>query len=91
MKFLQTATVLEDSQIDWDIKTYSFMEVIQGLKEGKNFKRKEWDKNRILWGDSYGEYPIGLHNSGMIDFCDGSKSYALTIQDIEATDWIEMK
>jgi len=85
MKFLETVKVFVEGQ------QYSFMEVIKGLKEGKNFKRKEWDKNKIFWGDSYGEYPIGLHNSGMIDFCDGSKSYALTIQDVEATDWIEMK
>jgi hypothetical protein len=85
MKFLETGMVLEEG------KQYSFMEVIKGLKEGKNFRRKEWEMDKILWGESYGEYPIGLHNSGMIDFCDGSKSYALTIQDVEATDWIEVK
>jgi hypothetical protein len=85
MEFLETVTVLVEGQ------QYSFMEVIKGLKEGKNFKRKEWDENKIFWGESYGEYPIGLHSSGMIDFCDGSKSYALTIQDVEATDWIEGK
>ena len=68
----------------------TFLKMVTGLKKGKNFRRRKWDENKSSWREFYGEYPLGLHNSGMIDFCDGSNRYALTIQDVDAKDWFEV-
>lgn len=81
--------------LEWKIykepqKTYTFTEVIQGLKEGKKFKRKDW---RGHWE---------LRNDGQV-ICGGFKeedeedeeeiqeSVYLCTSFTDATDWIEVK
>ncbi len=77
---------------EWELceepcKTYSFSEVMKGLKEGKKFRRLSWQENTT----SYGERPIMMYETGHIDFASGSKVYRCCMQDYEATDWIEVK
>jgi hypothetical protein len=62
-------------------KTHSFSEVVKGLKEGKKFKRKEW-------GDWFLAYSHTTYLEGKgIPHC----FTPFTMEDFEATDWIEVK
>ena len=60
-------------------KTYSFMEVVKQLKEGKKFERKKWTNSyvRILHGNV-------LRIREDLGYC-------LSLEDFEAADWIEVK
>lgn len=72
------------SKLEWVIheepeKTYSFREVVKGLKEGKKFKRKGWEE----FDD------ISLNGNEVIR--DTLETYHAFFNDFEATDWIEVK
>lgn len=74
---------------DWELyqeteKTYTFTEVVQGLKEGNRYSRKGW----IVPGTVFiKESSIRIQFSSTHN----SENYALTIIDLEAKDWIEVK
>lgn len=76
----------EWSLMEWELyeepeKTYTFMEVVQGLKEGKRFKRKDW-------GDWFLAYSQCTYIEGKgIPPCFAP----FTIENFEANDWIEVK
>lgn len=69
---------------EWELyeepeKTYSFMEVVQGLREGRKFVRKGHASDLALFVMGFEIYPrskFGIQNMRMEDF--------------EATDWIEV-
>lgn len=87
MKYLAKQEHLDCNKYEWELyeephKTYTFMEVVQGLKEGKKFKRK----NFTGW--------IETNKNGMIFSFQENDSlgsrYMTYISDYEATDWIEV-
>lgn len=62
-------------------QTYTFAEVVQGLKLGKRYKRKSWPNK---------EYEIQMSGPGIcISYT--SKAWYSQPEDYEATDWIEVK
>ncbi len=71
---------------EWELyedpaQTFSFAEVVKGLKEGKRFKRKNWSD------------VDGIQASRVDDVrwvADG-KMFSLNLQDVESIDWIEIK
>lgn len=70
---------------DWELyeepeQTYSFMEVVKGLKEGKEFRRKSWPNK---------EYSIKLFVPGIMNSKTASACY-LYPEDFEASDWVEI-
>ncbi len=76
---------------EWEIyeepqKTYSFIEIIKGLKEGKKFRRRFWNEESLLGSEETQEilgYRRLTNQKGRIT--------TLFIEDFEATDWIEVK
>lgn len=75
----------KDLKNEWELyeepqKTYTFMEVVQGLKEGKKFVRKYWIIDNI-------NYVMTI--AGLVD--DNQRVCRLYLTDFEATDWIEVK
>lgn len=71
---------------EWELyeepeRTLSFTEMVQGLKEGKRFKRKDW-------GDWFLAYSQCTYIEGKgIPPCFAP----FTIENFEANDWIEVK
>lgn len=70
---------------EWELyekpqKTYTFMEVIRGLKEGKKFKRPTWKETNFFWSN----HSILVNELNEI-------GHFLIFDDFEATDWIEVK
>lgn len=65
--------IYEESEI-----TYSWMEVVQGLKQGKKYRRKGWSSSIYITSKDEGVYVV--NGSGY-----------RWIADYEATDWIEVK
>lgn len=78
---------------EWELfqepqKLLSFSEIVKGLKEGKRFTRKEWEKEQIP--ECPNNHSIHLAPSGWIVNCNGHPlNYC--IEDLEATDWIAVK
>ena len=72
---------------EWELyeepeKTYSFMEVVKGLKDGKKFKRKTW-----------GEWYIFYCLTGATLYVQGKQKIDFSpysIESFEATDWVEV-
>lgn len=69
---------------NWEIyqereKTYTFMEVVSELKEGKRFRRKNWINPQFF---------LVKEADGYV-FCFSGRTW-LQLQDFEATDWIEV-
>lgn len=69
----------------WEIyeepqKTYTFMEVVKGLKEGKRFRRKDWNNSASF-------YMV----SGELYAYDKDKYIKFGLQEYEADDWIEVQ
>lgn len=76
----------KDTREEWELyedseQTFSFTEVVKGLKEGRVFKRKFW-KGTYLQSDMIG---IFRETEG-----GNSMNYFLEHQDFEATDWVEI-
>lgn len=75
-----------DTTSDWEIADnqykpqFSFSEVIKGLREGKRFRRPNWEK---------GAY---VHQRGG-SLCDENRDIGnfLLMEDFEAVDWEEVK
>ncbi len=69
-------------------KTYTFMEVVQGLKEGKKYRRVWWSKTGFLFlpptSVMPGNPPHIVYHSEKDDY------NIFTIDDFEATDWVEV-
>lgn len=77
---------------EWELyeepqRTLSFMEVVQGLKEGKRFKRPKWP-NEMSFGTS--RYTIQSKDRPARINLYGGEPWDLTVEDFEATDWIEV-
>jgi hypothetical protein len=66
----------------------TFAQVVEGLKQGKKFRRKGWIGEPRLWIELENEF----HENCRIFEC-GLKSnpYKFTMFDFEATDWIEVQ
>lgn len=74
---------------DWEIyeepkPTFSFMEVVKGLKQGKKFKRPQWGK-----GVSFGLISKDRPDVRVTFF--GCGNSPLILDDFEATDWEEVE
>lgn len=72
---------------EWELyeepkKTYTFAEVVRGLKEGKKFTRKGW-------GDVFVKLENHMIFSYTGDACLGIRWFSF-IEDLEATDWVEV-
>lgn len=72
------------TEYEWELyeepeKTYTFQEVIKGLKEGRKYRRPHHKQSLILQPTSF------------VDFDTGSHEWLPTIMDLEANDWIEQK
>lgn len=88
---LYTALVSHESidyALEWEVyqeseKTYTFMETVKGLKEGKRFKRLGWE-NDDAYIVSYKEW------NGSVAM-EGKDRNNFIIKDFEATDWVEVK
>jgi hypothetical protein len=63
-------------------RTLSFSEIVQGLKEGKRFRRKRTDGSHTIIVMSQNREDIAFAISG---------SQFLRMEDFEATDWVEVK
>lgn len=77
-----TALLESEWELSCDVpeKTYSFMEVVEGLQHGQKFKRKGWKGNHIY----YSARDFALLDQDQ----DGAE---LELPDFQATDWIEVK
>lgn len=77
----------EDVLYEWEIyeepeKTYSFEEVVKGLKDGKMFSRKMWGEHS----------QIRLHPENRhIEYRNSTDDILFFIEDFEANDWVEVK
>lgn len=82
---LPTAFEWEDAMEEWELyekpqKTHTFAEVVKGLKEGKKFVREGHASDLALFIMGDGIYPrtkYGIAN--------------LTMEELAAEDWIEVK
>lgn len=74
---------------EWELyeepeKTYSFMEVVRGLREGKAYKRKGWDDHtRPFSWDAPMRSPMR--------YTERTEKHFFSLNDFEATDWVEVK
>lgn len=73
---------------EWELyeepqKTYSFMQMLPFLKDGKRFKRKHWDKEGVFLGTCI------YSPCTPVVFIDNTQC-RLNIEDYEAQDWIEV-
>ena len=74
-----------DFTTEWELyeeppKTYSFMEIVAGMREGRRFVRKDHASDMALFVIGHEIYPrsqYGIAN--------------LKMEDFEATDWVEVK
>jgi hypothetical protein len=63
------------------VRLLSFAEIVQGLREGKRFRRK--DSNLIIFA-----YP---DKDGTICIEKSNEAWIASLEDLEANDWIEVK
>lgn len=76
---------IEDFSDEWELyedleKTLSFAEVVKGLKEGNEYRRKSWPNEG---------YSIKLYPPGIINGQSASPWFCYP-EDFEATDWVEV-
>ncbi len=71
---------------DWEVveepkPTFSFMEIVGLIKKETEFKRPHWQKGKYFFLDEDGYIRLNIY---------GGKPHHLTIEDIEANDWVEV-
>ncbi len=86
LNILNKRGILRNFNMEWElyeepVKTYSFMEMIPLLKEGKKFKRP-------IWGDYFLGYSHSFYLQGKNVPCDASP---FNMENIEANDWLEVE
>lgn len=63
------------------VQMFSFAEVVNGMKQGKKYKRKDWQLKY--------HFVIQVHDNHFFD--QHGDQFYLNISHVEATDWIEVK
>ncbi len=64
-------------------QSISFMEVVQGLKTGKRYKRPLWEDGKSFGPTCYCKNHVRINLYG-------GEPWDLEIEDLEATDWVEV-
>lgn len=77
---------LDQMKDDWELyeepkPTLTFAQVVEGLKQGKKFRRSSWSINR-----SISTVPVNPHI--IISWTHDKETYPFSVEDFEATDWI---
>jgi hypothetical protein len=78
----------ERKENEWELyeepqRALSFLEIVQGLKEGKRFVRENWIAPEA-WVEADAQGNIHFHDKRKLPF-------TWTIADIESRDWVEVK
>lgn len=88
MDLLKVTELLNEKMREKNEKQLTFAEVVKGLKEGKRFKRKDWGVQYIhLSTFSHCIFrcaPVPEKS----DYC---MNWMSSIEDFEATDWVEVR
>lgn len=75
--------IFESFKSEWELfeepeQLLNFAQVVEGLKQGKHYKRKSWpDGSRMF------------ENEGFF-IKDGAGTVLIKLEDVEATDWVEV-
>lgn len=76
--------------------TFSFAEVVKGLKDGKRFRRKGWHEDMAICCYTYQKLPgESVDDQDLVGYRDQIEEelepIVFSVGDFEATDWVEMK
>ena len=81
-----------DIHTEWELycppQTFCFSEVVKGLREGRNFKRKHWGypiKTAVI---SARDCAVATHD---IVWHPSERFWSPKVEDFEAVDWIEVR